>query len=133
MAKSYREVFEMDSFAFLKWLKESFPIDVPESVETIDDMANASKQMLKLSAEYSYISEIAAYAKVYCRGLKRQIDNEDPDTKEFYEDMVDKKKAIEGKMKAIHQAYCGISRAVTVRMENNNELKMTGNRFVNIA
>lgn len=133
MAKTYKEIFEMDSFSFLRWLKGSFPVTVPESIETIEDMDSASKLMLKLSAEYSYINELAAYAKVYTRGLKRLVDKEDPQSKDFYEDMVDKKDAIDGKMKAIHQAYQGISRAITVKMENNSELRMTGNRYVNIA
>ena len=56
-----------------------------------------------------------------------------PMAKYVLQDMVDKKEAVEAKMKAIHQAYCGVSRAITVKMENNNELRMTGNRYVNIA
>ena len=50
-----------------------------------------------------------------------------PDT--VYEDMVDKKDIIENKSKAIKQAYSGISRAVSVKIENNQELKMTGARI----
>ena len=133
MARTYIEILEMDSFTFLKWLRENFPIFVPSKIETIEDMQEASQWMLKLSAEYSYITELSAFSKMYCRKVKRGVDKEDSDSVSFHEDMIDKRDAIESRMKAIHQAYQGISRAITVRMENNAELKMTGNRYVHLV
>lgn len=132
MALTYKEIFELNNFQFLKWLKMQFPVDMPKEVTSADEMELASKQMLALSAEYSYISEISSYAKVYCRELKRLSDNDkdDPQLKSFYEDMVDKREAIDNKMAAIKQAYNGISRAVSVRIENNQELRLTGSRFI---
>ena len=132
MALTYREIFELDNFKFLRWLKEQFPIEMPSAVTSADEMESASKQMLLLSSEYSYISEISSYAKVYCRELKRLADNdkESPELRMYYEDMVDKREAIDNKMNAIKQAYNGISRAVSVRIENNQELRMTGARYI---
>ena len=131
--RTYEDIFTMDNYRFLKWLKVTFPIKLLPTIKTMDDMERAGELMIELSSQYSYISEISSYAKVYCRSLKRLADKENPETIADYEDMVDKKEAVEAKMKAIHQAYCGVSRAITVKMENNNELRMTGNRYVNIA
>ena len=133
MPKTYREVFELNSFKFLTWLEETFPIVLVDDIRTIEDMESAAKQMINLSRQYAYITEVLARARIYCRGLKRIVDKDAPETKEMYEDMVDKRDAIENRMKAIQQAYSGISRAVTVRMENNNELKMGGNKYVHMT
>ncbi len=133
MALTYKELFSMENMRFIKWLNDTFPVCVPAKVSTMPEMEKASEQMLALSAQYSYITEMSTYAKIYCRELKRLVDKNDSETKEFYEDMVDKKDAIENKMKAIHQAYNGISRAVSVRIENNNELRMTGARGIRLT
>ena len=130
MTLTYKEIFQMENFEFLRWLKRTFPIELPNEIVTVEDMKVASEQMMKLTAQYSYITELFAYSKVYCRGLKRLIDKDEPETKEFYEDMVDRRDAIEYKMKAIQQAYSGISRAVTIKIENNKELKMLGSNVV---
>ncbi len=127
MGRTYKDIFQMNNYDFLKWIKETFTISVPSAVTTAAEMEIAAEQMLRLSAEYEYITEMASYAKVYCRELKRLADNDDT-YDEVYEDMVDKKDIIENKSKAIKQAYSGISRAVSVKIENNQELKLTGGR-----
>ena len=55
--------------------------------------------MINLSRQYAYITEVLARARIYCRGLKRLVDKDAPETKEMYEDMVDKRDAIENRMK----------------------------------
>lgn len=133
MALTYKDVFELNNYEFMKWLKESFPVEVPRRIETIEEMEKASQVMLKLSAQYEYIGEMLSYAKIYCRELRRMKDKEDADTILAYEEMADKRDIIETKMKSIHQAYLGISRAVTIKIENNAELRMTGTRSVRVA
>ena len=106
------------------WLDETFPLPAPEAIITSQDMEEAAKSLLKLSSEFSYISELCSWAKALTREAKRTL------SKEEYENMVDKKDAVENKMNAIKQTYAGISRAVTIRLESNQELRMTGTRYV---
>ncbi len=121
---TYKELFSMNNIEFLKWIKSTFPVEIPGRIETMADMEKAATLMLKISAEYETVSEMSSWAKVYCREVKRSCD------KEIYEDMVDKKDAIDNKLSALKQAYNGISRAVSVKIENNQELRMTGCRRI---
>ena len=119
----YKRLKDMKSFEFLCWLEETFPTRIPERVNTKEDMDAAAGELLRLSSEYAYISSLASWFKVATRDAKRN------EPKADYEDMVDKKEAVENKQKAIEQSYKGISRAVSIRIENNAELRMTGYRY----
>ncbi|MCR5670749.1 MAG: hypothetical protein K6G10_07055 [Butyrivibrio sp.] len=120
----YNHFIGMESFEFLIWLDENFPITIPQAITTAEDMEMAAAQLLQLSSQYAYIAELASWFKVATRQTKRD------GLKEDYEDMVDKRDAVDNKMKSIEQAYKGISRAVTIRTENNAELRMTGSKFI---
>ena len=117
---NYEEILQMPVRELMVWLINEFSTDCPEMIATIDDMDNASKILLKLSSYYSYLCALMSYAKVATREAKRSGD------KIFYEDMVDKKEAIEHMTDAVKQRYNAISRAVTIHIENNNELHMNG-------
>lgn len=119
----YEELFSMDGYEFLNWLDESFPACQMEIVKTSEDMEKASDELMRLTNLYAYITELLSWAKLYTRQLKRIGD------KILYEDMVDKKEAIENKMNALSQSYKGLSRAVTIKLESNQELRMTGMRY----
>ena len=118
-----RQIFSMNTFDLITWLDETFILPQPSAIITMQDMEEASKALLKLSADYSYISELSSWAKELTREAKRSLSKTD------YEDMVDKKDAVENKLNAIKQTYAGISRAVTIRLESNQELRMTGSRY----
>ncbi|MBP3781713.1 MAG: hypothetical protein J6I68_00530 [Butyrivibrio sp.] len=115
---------KMTPYEFLNWLNQTFPVHIPQKIVTIEDMDAASKELLSLISEYSYITELASWFKVATRDAKRT------ETKNDYEDMVDKKEAVEKKMEALKQTYAGISRAITIRTENNAELRMTSSRHI---
>ena len=44
--------------------------------------------------------------------------------KDLYEDMVDRKEAVERMTESVKQQYSAVSRAVTIHIENNKELHM---------
>ena len=120
MSMDYSNFKNMTSYEFLCWLEETFPVRIPERITSKNDMDVAANELLKLSSEYAYMSTLSSWFKMATREAKRY------ESKEEYENMVDKRDACEAKLKSIEQSYKGISRAVTIRMENNAELRMTG-------
>nr|WP_297765706.1 hypothetical protein [uncultured Butyrivibrio sp.] len=122
MAMTYEQLKSMDTFTFITWLDETFVVSIPQAIITTEDMEKAAKILLRLSSEFAYISQLLTWFKAATRDAKRN------ESKEEYEDMVDKRDAVEGKLNAIKQSYAGVSRAVTIRTENNMELRMAGTR-----
>lgn len=120
----YNFLKKMSPYEFLNWLNETVPVHIPQKIESIEDMNAASQELLSIIAEYSYISELASWFKVATREAKRT------EPKSAYEDMVDKKEAVEKKLESLKQTYAGISRAITIRTENNAELRMTSSKNI---
>lgn len=120
----YNFLKKMSPYEFLNWLNEAVPVHIPQKIESIEDMNAASQELLSIIAEYSYISELASWFKVATREAKRT------EPKSAYEDMVDKKEAVEKKLESLKQTYAGISRAITIRTENNAELRMTSSKNI---
>lgn len=116
----------MKAEEMIDWLLKEFALDVPGEIITPDDMDEAATLLLKGSSYYSYLCALLSYAKVRVRSLKR----EGPSKKSEYEDMVDRKEVLQNFADAIKQEYAAISRAVTIRMENNLELRMNTNGYI---
>jgi hypothetical protein len=102
----------------LEWLTPNFTVILPSEICSIEDMNNASKLMLRLSSSYSYLVGLSSAAKVLKREIKRGGKTED------FQDMVDRCEIIQGVTDIVEQQYAAISRAVTIHIENNKELKM---------
>lgn len=104
---------------FVAWLDEEFYIKIPVYViNSIEDMNEASRLLVILTNRYSYLSSFLSYAKIAAREAKRSGD------KEAYEDMVDRRDAVENMTNSVKQQYSAVSRAVTIHNENNAELRM---------
>ena len=101
------------------WLLNEFPVQIPEMIVTSEDMENAGKTLLYLASVYSYLSALSSHAKLKTREAKRFL------SKEEHEDMVDRKELIENFKESIKHSYAAVSRAVTIYIENNAELKMS--------
>ncbi len=121
---NYDKMKSAGTYEFIVWLDETFKTVIPKQIITQEDMDEAAKILLKLSSEFSYLSQLLTWFKVSTRDAKRNS------SKEEYEDMIDKRDAVESKLNAVKQSYAGVSRAVTIRTENNMELRMTGSRFM---
>jgi hypothetical protein len=119
----------MDPLDLVDTLTQDFLTEVPDTISSVDEMEIAGQKLLRLAANYSYISSLLSYSKISVRQAKRNVQNEkDIELKEGYkrihEDLVDKREIIENISEAIKQQYNAISRAVTIRIENNRELNM---------
>lgn len=124
MLMNYAQILDMESMDLISWLSNTFSVKMPQKISTIADMENASDLLLKLSSYYSYLCTLLSYAKVMVRNAKRNRE------KEEYEDLIDKKEIIQNKTDVVKQQYAAISRAVTIQIENNAELRMNTTGFI---
>lgn len=116
--QSYLDILSMDPLVFLSYL-EQFKIDVRCNVDSAEEMAEAGNKLGDVANAYSYLTSLYSYAGVRKRQLSRNGNTSD------YQDMIDKEEAIERTMKAVDMQYRALSKAITVRIENNKELYYT--------
>ena len=112
------DMFKMEPSLLIDHLAETFYTPIPEEIVSTEDMEEAAKTLLKLTSNYSYLCELVSRAKVETRIAKRNL------SKEEYEDMVDRKEIIQNMTDIIKQKYAAVSRAITIRLDNNAELRM---------
>lgn len=119
------DILNMPPVELISFLADNFSYELPDHIiSTSDDMNNASDLLLRLSGAYSYLLEMLSCAKVDVRNRKRiYTESKKAEDKTAYEDAIDRKDIIENKTDAVKQLYQGLSRAVTIHIENNNELK----------
>lgn len=117
-------VLNMDGNTLLCWLIENFEAELPASIDTVEEMQAASGLLLKLANQYSYLCSLLSYAKLCTREAKRNSSKTDKESVRRYEDFVDKREIIQNMVEATKQRYSAVSRAVTIHVENNQELKM---------
>lgn len=115
---TYAEILGMEPKELVMWLSNTFYVNLPLKILTAEEMYNASELLIILTNQYSYLNELLSYAKIVTREVKRDCD------KETYEDMVDRKNAIENKLSIVKQQYNSLSRLVTIKIETNKELMM---------
>lgn len=125
---NYDTILELEPYTMIDVLTTEYLTEVPNSINTIEDMNLASQKLLKLSASYSFITSLLSYVKISTRDAKREVNKADKEWKDIkkakYEDLVDKKEIIANIAESIKQQYSAISRAVTIHIENNKELNM---------
>ena len=143
--KTASELLNMDPIELVDWLNQEFKIELPVTLETIEQMKEAGQLLSKTINIYSYLMSMSSYAKIAVRDKKRESDkhakelkaNKDKakeeeltyianKTKKDYENMVDRKEAIENAADIANKQYNAISRMITVKKEINAELQMLG-------
>lgn len=124
MSEDYDSLLKKDPKDLFQFLFRSFKTQIPQVVFTIDDMNNASQLLLKLTSDFSYLVALSAYAKLCVRDAKRNK------SKEEWEDMVDRKEVIDKVTEMVKQNYTAVSRAVTIKQENNKELFMNSKGYI---
>ncbi len=90
IAETYDNLLQKEPKELLNYLVEEFYVPLPEAIFTAADMDAASKLIIKLSGEYSYLTALLLYAKIAVRDTKRN------GAKSDYEDMIDRRDTIEG-------------------------------------
>lgn len=119
--QSYEDVLKMDSLVFAAHI-DGFLSNIDISILTTEDAQAATTELGELSNRYAYLSSLSNHAKLYKRRLRRAGNVSD------YEDMIDKEAMITDAMSSVDRQYCALSKAITVHIENNKELYLTGDK-----
>ncbi len=118
-SRDYNSILAMPPKELLDWAAKEFLVEIPGEIVTAEDMDEAARLLLQLSNSYSYLCALLSYAKISAREAKRYGEKSD------YEDMVDRRDVIQNVTDCVKQLYAAVSRSVTIRIENNQELRMT--------
>lgn len=124
MGVDYDSLMTEDPKKLHEYLFTTFRVTVPQTIISVDDMNKASQLLLKLASDFSYLVALSAYAKLCVRDAKRN-----KSTREW-EDMVDRKEIIDKTTEMVKQDYTAVSRAVTIKQENNKELYMNSKGYI---
>lgn len=119
--QSYEDALKMDSLVFAAHI-DGFLSNIDISILTTEDAQAATTELGELSNRYAYLSSLSNHAKLYKRRLRRAGNVSD------YEDMIDKEAMITDAMSSVDRQYRALSKAITVHIENNKELYLTGDK-----
>lgn len=114
----YEQILHMEPTALANWLHEEFHVVLPQRINSHEAMEQASELLLRFTAQYAYLAELLSYAKIEVRKAKREL------PKEEWENMVDRKEAIERRLDIVKQEYTAVSRAITVKIDSDKEMFM---------
>ncbi len=120
MNKSHQEVLVMDPDELEDWLSE-YVIDIPTTIETVEDMQLASRLLSNLASSYVYLNSLGVYAKNAVRREKKK----GKDNKEVYDALIDRQNAIDVTTDSVKMLYNCLSRLVTIKQEINREINMS--------
>lgn len=120
--QSYEDVLKMDSLVFAAHI-DGFLSNIDISILTTEDAQAATTELGELSNRYAYLSSLSNHAKLYKSRLRRAGNVSD------YEDMIDKEAMITDAMSSVDRQYRALSKAITVHIENNKELYLTGDKI----
>lgn len=123
VSTKFDKLLSMPPKDFADWLTKEFFIAIPIFViKSADDMETASRLLVILANRYTYLSSLLTYAKLDTREAKRK--SAETKDKTEYENAVDRKDSIENMVNSVKQEYQAVSRAITIYIENNAELRM---------
>lgn len=117
---SVKEMLAEEPFHLMELFQEEFGYEIPETIDTIEDMRNAGKLLGRLANSYSYLMQLSSYAKLDVRIARRNKEN-----KEKIDDAIDRKNVIDTFAESVGMKYKAISRMLTIKQQINEELKMT--------
>ena len=120
---AFKEIYEMEPFEMTEKLTDSFSYDLPEFLDTPDDLRNAGRLLGELCAAYSYLIQLASYGKLLVRDLKRTKTD-----KATIDNAIDRRDVINNLAEIIKLQYNTVSRMVSIKQQINYELKMSDSR-----
>lgn len=102
----------------IQYISDTILHDVPESMDTEYNIHQMEVLLSRLPNSYAYIVTLLSYARHYVREYKRSGE------KELYEDMMDKRDALESIASAIKLQYQGVSRKITLYEQKYDAVNM---------
>ena len=120
---SMEELLSMPPEELMAAASNRFKLDLPPSIDTVDNLNKLAKLMSKSISEYSYLSNMAQIARMRKRALKRSGAD-----KFTVEDALTREEIFTNYAEIMKAAYQAASRMITVKQEINEELKFTDGR-----
>lgn len=120
---SMEELLSMPPEELMAAASNRFKLDLPPSIDTVDNLNKLAKLMSKSISEYSYLINMAQIAHMRKRALKRSGAD-----KFTVEDALTREEIFTNYAEIMKAAYQAASRMITVKQEINEELKFTDGR-----
>lgn len=120
---SMEELLSMPPEELMAAAANRFKLDLPPSIDTVDNLNKLAKLMSKSISEYSYLINMAQIARMRKRALKRSGAD-----KFTVEDALTREEIFTNYAEIMKAAYQAASRMITVKQEINEELKFTDGR-----
>ncbi len=120
---SMEELLSMPPEELMAVASNRFKLDLPPSIDTVDNLNKLAKLMSKSISEYSYLINMAQIARMRKRALKRSGAD-----KFTVEDALTREEIFTNYAEIMKAAYQAASRMITVKQEINEELKFTDGR-----
>lgn len=120
---SMEELLSMPPEELMAAASNRFKLDLPPSIDTVDNLNKLAKLMSKSISEYSYLINMAQIARMRKRALKRSGAD-----KFMVEDALTREEIFTNYAEIMKAAYQAASRMITVKQEINEELKFTDGR-----
>ena len=120
---SMEELLSMPPEELMAAESNRFKLDLPPSIDTVDNLNKLAKLMSKSISEYSYLINMAQIARMRKRALKRSGAD-----KFTVEDALTREEIFTNYAEIMKAAYQAASRMITVKQEINEELKFTDGR-----
>ena len=120
---SMEELLSMPPEELMAAASNRFKLDLPPSIDTVDNLNKLAKLMSKSISEYSYLINMAQIARMRKRTLKRSGAD-----KFTVEDALTREEIFTNYAEIMKAAYQAASRMITVKQEINEELKFTDGR-----
>ena len=119
MRVSYQNILDKEPLDLIKWLEEEFVVNIPENLDSVEQMIWAESLLSKFGSQIVYLDYLLSYAKVTLREARRNKLG-----KEEIEHYIDKKENIERALEGVKALQSAVSRMVTTRQEINKELNI---------
>lgn len=120
---SMEELLSMPPEELMAAASNRFKLDLPPSIDTVDNLNKLAKLMSKSISEYSYLINMVQIARMRKRALKRSGAD-----KFTVEDALTREEIFTNYAEIMKAAYQAASRMITVKQEINEELKFTDGR-----
>ena len=120
---SMEELLSMPPEELMAAASNRFKLDLPPSIDTVDNLNKLAKLMSKSISEYSYLINMAQIARMRKRALKRSGAD-----KFAVEDALTREEIFTNYAEIMKAAYQAASRMITVKQEINEALKFTDGR-----
>ena len=117
------KLINMDNTDFFEYLIKEFSVNIPVHIETIEEAEEAAKVMLICARNYQYLNTLIMFLRREVHEAARLGNKEEKTI------LMDKRDAVNDMISSLKLSYQAISRAITVRQGNLEELHMSDKTF----